>query len=56
MIKLSMSRDGLVVGDDLGGRWRIMDCRSGLSSVSGDRTDIWAGTVADKFNYYFHNL
>ena len=21
-----------------------------------DRTDIWAGMVADKFNYYFHNL
>ena len=21
-----------------------------------DRTDIWAGTVADKFDYYFRNL
>ena len=24
--------------------------------IAGDRTDIWAGTVADKFNYYFRNL
>ena len=27
------------------------DCDSAV-----DRTDIWAGTVADKFDYYFRNL